>query len=537
MDKSRSINVSLKVIADLSQGLYRSPADALKELIINAYDADSPYVNINFSRDYSEVVVKDIGTGMSIDDFITIMETIGGSDKRAEGNIDKTKSGRKIVGRIGIGLLSVSQIANDLEIESTTQGSTIGFRAAVKFDQFASEEARKIKITQLWEDNEKIEIGKYSYTELKGLDKDIHYTRLTLKNLKRTIKEKLIAKNETDSFPRMLGTKYKEIEPFIRWMGEKGVTKTGLHEYDRIFWELCVLCPVPYLDKSINVYNHSKGTYKTTDFEKLTFKINQETKFDLFVDGIRCFKPIKMPAKWEKDYPLFFNLLFMPGLNDGQIHYMDYDRNNKPVRKTINLRGYIYFQRPKIWPPELQGILIRVRNVAVGQYDSTFLTYRRHEGFKFSQITGEIYVDELDEALNIDRSSFRETDPAFVKLREAIHDYLAKSVFPGIKNYATEERGERRNTELLENEKILSNKFEKIDLESRKIIFDSTQEKLVERKSRDISLALTIKGKKINKSQEFFRIIAFLETRLEKKLTEKERDNLYMDLINWLEEF
>src|SRR3990172_7500840 len=104
--KSIPINVSLRIIADLSQGLYRSSADALKELVNNAYDADSPIVEINFSKDFSSITIHDKGKGMNVNDFIRIMSTIGGSEKRsADSEEEYTSSGRPIIGRIGIGLL------------------------------------------------------------------------------------------------------------------------------------------------------------------------------------------------------------------------------------------------------------------------------------------------------------------------------------------------------------------------------------------------------------------------------------------------
>ncbi|MBL7961798.1 ATP-binding protein, partial [bacterium] len=189
----KAINVSLRVIADLSQGLYRSPADALKELISNAYDADSPLVEINFSKDFSSITVHDIGKGMSVDDFIQIMETIGGSTKRSADSkySDRTSSGRSIVGRIGIGLLSISQIANKLELKSTVSGSDKGLEASIEFDQFASEEARKIKVTELWEEKKQIEIGKYYITEVSGVDVKIHFTTLKLTGIKKVIADKL----------------------------------------------------------------------------------------------------------------------------------------------------------------------------------------------------------------------------------------------------------------------------------------------------------------------------------------------------------
>ncbi|MEK0337278.1 MAG: ATP-binding protein, partial [Nitrosopumilus sp.] len=63
--------------------MYRSPADALKELVSNSYDADSPTMNINFSPNFSSLILQDFGKGMTTDEFIQVMETIGGTDKRS----------------------------------------------------------------------------------------------------------------------------------------------------------------------------------------------------------------------------------------------------------------------------------------------------------------------------------------------------------------------------------------------------------------------------------------------------------------------
>ncbi len=535
--KGRPINVSLRVIADLSQGLYRSPADALKELVSNAYDADSPKVEINFAKDFSSLTIRDWGKGMTIDEFIEAMETIGGSSKRSGGANDVTPSGRKIVGRIGIGLLGVSQISEFVEIESTVEGSTVGFRAEIKFDQFASEKARELKITDIWEKEIPIEIGKYFYTEIQGVDKKTHFTTIKLTNLKRILRGKLITECEKDGNPRVLGNKLHSAKELVEWMGAYGITKTGLHEYDRIFFELCTLCPVSYFENPLTIVNKIETSSKTKEFIEFAEKINNETHLKLIFDGVECFKPILMPSEYEKDYQIFFNLLFMKGLDGKEIIYQDYNKDGKIVEKKLLIRGYIYFQRPKVWPPELQGLLIRVRNVAIGQYDSTFMTYRRHEGFKFSQISGEILVDDLDEALNIDRSSFRETEPSFVALRNAIHNYLSKIVFPGIKYYATDERETRRQEAAEKEIRLLRKLFESFDNKKRKITLNENQSKLVERSENTVSLGIKFGEEKHKFSNEFYRFIAFLEAYLSGKMKMEERDELYDRLVQWVKKF
>jgi len=84
-------------------------------------------------------------------------------------------------------------------------------------------------------------------------------------------------------------------------------------------------------------------------------------------------------------------------------------------------------------PDELRGILIRIKNVAIGYYDPSMLDYRYNEGPRSRWLTGEIFVDEgLEDALNIDRDSFNRFHPEFRTLQEAVHKVLQEDVFPGV---------------------------------------------------------------------------------------------------------
>jgi hypothetical protein len=92
-----------------------------------------------------------------------------------------------------------------------------------------------------------------------------------------------------------------------------------------------------------------------------------------------------------------------------------------------------------------------VRNVAIGQYDATYLGYPHHEGWKFSQMTGELYVDDgLDQAVNIDRASFRESDEGFIALQKFLFSRLqtgadeGAGIFTDIKRETKKIREEER---------------------------------------------------------------------------------------------
>ena len=48
---------------------------------------------------------------------------------------------------------------------------------------------------------------------------------------------------------------------------------------------------------------------------------------------------------------------------------------------------------------------------------------------------------------------------------------------------------------------------------------------------------MAIKDKNLKSDKDFYRVVAFLEAKLTRKLSEVERDNLYEELINWLNNF
>jgi DNA mismatch repair ATPase MutL len=80
--KKFDIIAAQKIIADISSGVYRSPAAAIKELISNAYDADATQVQITTDVPaFRTLTVNDNGTGMDINKFLDVMSHIGGSRK------------------------------------------------------------------------------------------------------------------------------------------------------------------------------------------------------------------------------------------------------------------------------------------------------------------------------------------------------------------------------------------------------------------------------------------------------------------------
>ena len=74
-----------RVLARITDGIYRKPSSALRELIANAYDADASEVHIHTDAPrFDQIRVKDNGVGLSAEGLENLIEHIGGSAKRTQ---------------------------------------------------------------------------------------------------------------------------------------------------------------------------------------------------------------------------------------------------------------------------------------------------------------------------------------------------------------------------------------------------------------------------------------------------------------------
>src|SRR5437764_9122244 len=74
-----------RVLARITDGIYRQPSSALRELISNAYDADASEVIISTDAPrFKQISVRDDGLGLSPKVLAHLVEHIGGSPKRTD---------------------------------------------------------------------------------------------------------------------------------------------------------------------------------------------------------------------------------------------------------------------------------------------------------------------------------------------------------------------------------------------------------------------------------------------------------------------
>ena len=114
-----TMKLSLNVLNHLGIGLYSNVPAVLSELVANAWDADARTVKIHIDQDRKVIEVEDTGNGMTVPEINSRFLTVG--YRRREGGAT-TASGRKVMGRKGIGKLSSFSIAEIVEVHTVRNG-------------------------------------------------------------------------------------------------------------------------------------------------------------------------------------------------------------------------------------------------------------------------------------------------------------------------------------------------------------------------------------------------------------------------------
>ncbi len=144
-----------KVLARVTDGIYRLPGSAIRELISNAYDADAENVTINTDVPrFETITIRDDGNGMSIETLVNLLNHVGASAKRSgkggalkvtdekDSSLSRNKK-RKLIGKIGIGLFSVAQLTRDFDIITKQKGTDFYLKARIRLHNYSEEYVRE----------------------------------------------------------------------------------------------------------------------------------------------------------------------------------------------------------------------------------------------------------------------------------------------------------------------------------------------------------------------------------------------------------
>ena len=141
-----------RVLARVTDGIYRQPGSTIRELVSNSYDADAKQVVIKTDRPrFLALTVEDDGMGMTPAALAHLIHHIGGSTKRSREGTElgianatdptRSPSGRRLIGKIGIGLFSVSQLTHRFQIITKTADDPFRTIALVVLRQYSDESA------------------------------------------------------------------------------------------------------------------------------------------------------------------------------------------------------------------------------------------------------------------------------------------------------------------------------------------------------------------------------------------------------------
>lgn len=437
--ESGQIVVSSKTLGLISTGIYRSPASALKELVSNAFDADAQWVEVSMNPPrFDAVSVTDNGAGIMPEKFLELMRgQIGDSDKRAHGDRTAVK-GRPLIGRIGIGLLAIAQICHGFEVVSHHKKSRQAFRALVQISDDMRDNIDEIELDGTNGTTPKLDIGTYEVFDIEFDERrcgtsiiatDLKYGFLR-RILRSTPATRVEGNDALDGVGEARGVSVEStitstesaatpetpppLPPTFEGFFDAAVRHNSLREiseYWRTTWGIALAAPIPYLNG---------GPVRGQPVNQERQEALKSYDFNVLVDGLSLRRPILLPPR-VRDQRL---------TRDVHVETLHIDSVIDGVR--LQGQGYIYSQGGKsIYPAELRGMLIRIKGVAIGDYDRNFLDYPYVEGPRYSWLSGEFDIEEgLEDALNIDRDSFNQAHPHYLEVQALIHGAMDRHVRP-----------------------------------------------------------------------------------------------------------
>ena len=478
-----TLATSERIIARVTDGIYREPWAAFRELVANAYDADASYVVIETGQpEFSRMTVRDDGIGMSPRTLAYVLKNIGGSSKRtaagadlntvSRGAYDLSPGGRPLIGKIGIGLFAVAQLTQHFQVITKAAGEDHRISATVRLRTHDEEEMHRSDAEYVA--GSVVIVSNKVPKEEKGSQGTSVVLYQMRDEVRRTLQSSKLwdaAHVETGGGesvrrpPRYhIGYSSGEIreEPQFPWKdsdapddrfdrffeatgsasgrGAKSANLDHFDEYFRLIWKLSLSLPLDYIDRHpfdidgssgpiLLGFPNGTGQAEEIDLasaeslrERLGLRAGEEksrTPFSVTLDGVALRRPIQLPGDLNKP-----SRVGAPVMIAAKQENPFSEGNLKRAGGRLSFEAYLYWNS-QIIPKETTGVLVRIRGASGTLFDPTFLNYQISEQTRLRQITAEIFVHEgLDSAVNIDRESFNYSHPHFLYIQRWLHRAL-----------------------------------------------------------------------------------------------------------------
>lgn len=469
------------VLARITEGIYRQPSSALRELVSNAYDADANEVVIlTDAPRFGQITVRDNGLGLSPEVLTHLVKHIGGSAKQSDKgkklevtsstNSKLSPGGRQLIGKLGIGLFSVAQFTRHFLIITKTSGDHFRTIADITLGKKSSSKKGRI-----------FETGQYRIWRERTTDKAAHGTEIKLLDLLPRTRDELASDDlwtrheyqvndpdaENTELPVLhIGRMDKKtgllsVQPSLPWNEADGprerfeklvqrLRSLALSEREAVdlrkasdnyiwsMWTLALSAPLKYVD------GHPFDLVNDGDmlFYLVENRLRGQAQLLKVAKGSTSRKFLKLRSpdgatagQFEvfmdgvqllrpilfRDLPRTQTAVKDPLLFIGR-HREEFERKARELTGgPLAFEAYLFWA-PKIVPKHHQGVILRVGNASGALFDPEFMGYETSELTRKSQVTAEIFVSEgLDDAINLDRESFNYAHPHYQFLTKWLH--------------------------------------------------------------------------------------------------------------------
>ena len=115
------MSVDLNVLNHLGINLYSNVPAVLAEVVANAWDADATSVKVDIDTNEEKITIEDNGHGMNLEEVNNKYLTVG-YQRRTQGEEKTPQFKRPVMGRKGIGKLSLFSVAENIRVETRKGG-------------------------------------------------------------------------------------------------------------------------------------------------------------------------------------------------------------------------------------------------------------------------------------------------------------------------------------------------------------------------------------------------------------------------------
>jgi hypothetical protein len=448
----RLSGIDPSIIRELS-GIYKPFIKAFKELISNAHDADAENILVHVAEDFGTIEIRDDGLGMTPYGFHEDFTRLGGSTAWAGEGL--SPRGRPRIGSKGIGFLAVARYCSQLEVVSQ---SLVPYRGEARFRR---SNRKRIPFSMFVGDLvpesmlkhrlrvKRLEINDNGVVRLKnGTDFVVHASEVELGSKRATSGQIFRISYELDcshirltallDFDYLLSLQrqadLRTLDDFCAFdledTGEASASATAirlrkLKEFvvrelsapalkgkarniafksgrDQFLWRLARTSPIADEHTGLDCTATRRLASHQVGADLPTLRVQGRNE-----QPITLRRPVYVPKQAVSQ--------------DLEATAIEVDIRDKGLRAV----GYLLPRSEVIYPAELRGISVRVRNVAIG--DAGFFGWEPMtsgaQKAAMSQVTGEILVLEglaAADAINPGRENFYAENEHYRALRNAL---------------------------------------------------------------------------------------------------------------------